>query len=159
MIWTINIWPLIIIYATYSFVSILLFFVTSGGGGPTTFIYFIGGLLVYGFGFILLLINGIYRSFKSKINSANIRINLIQALLLIQFLALLLTQKDYDGNYIARTYIYPGPYLSIGKLWGDSSFYNPFLGGLGLFFICIYLILLITFWLQILISKSGSKLT
>ncbi|MGB3759469.1 MAG: hypothetical protein WBA07_24400 [Rivularia sp. (in: cyanobacteria)] len=159
MIYNINIWLLITIYATYSIVSILLFFFTSGSRGSTTFIYFIGGLLVYGFGFILLLINGIYRSFKSKINSANIRINLIQALLLIQFLALLLTQKDYDGNYIERTYIYPGPYLSIGQLWGDSFFYNPFLGGLGLFFLCIYLILLITFWLQILISKSGSKLT
>ena len=79
MIYNINIWPLIILYATYSFVSILLFIITSNGW--TILIYLIYGLLVYGFGLLLLLINGIYRSFKSKITSANIRINLIQAML------------------------------------------------------------------------------
>lgn len=108
MIWTINIWPLIIIYATYSFVSMLLFCLTSNGW--TVLTYLIVGTLIYGFGFILLLINGIYRSFKGKVNSANIRINLVIAILFSQFLALLFNQGDYDGNYLESTYIYPGQY-------------------------------------------------
>jgi len=149
MIYNINIWLLIIIYVVYSIISTLLFFFTSGGW--TGFIlYFMGAPLVYGFGLLLLCINGIYRSFKSKINSANIRINLIKALLLIQFLALLLNQGDYGDSL-------KGQHLSIGQLWGDSYFYNPYLAALGILSLCIYLILLVTFWLQILISKSGGK--
>ncbi|MEM7716896.1 MAG: hypothetical protein AAF349_25640, partial [Cyanobacteria bacterium P01_A01_bin.68] len=79
MIYNINIWSLIILYATYSFISILLFYLTSNGW--TVLIYLVYWSLVYGFGLLLLLINGIYRSFKSKRTSANIRINLIQAML------------------------------------------------------------------------------
>jgi len=151
MIYNINTWLLIIIYVAYSIISTLLFFFTSGGW--TAFIlYFMGGPLVYGFGLILLLINVIYRSFRSKLNSVNIRINLIKALLLSQFLALLLNQGDDGDSFI-------GQHLSIGQIWGDSYFYNPYLAALGFFALCVYLILLITFWLQILISKSASKLT
>ncbi|MEO1184840.1 MAG: hypothetical protein AAFX46_09090 [Cyanobacteria bacterium J06636_27] len=151
MIWSINIWLLIIIYIVYSIISTLLFFFTSNGW-TAVILYFAGGQLVYGFGLILLLINGIYRSFKSKINSANIKINLVRATLLIQSLAVLLNQGDYGDSL-------QGQHLSIGKLWGDSYFYNPYLAAIGFFFLCVYLILLITLWLQIMISKSGGKLT
>ncbi|MEO1428266.1 MAG: hypothetical protein AAFV71_04210 [Cyanobacteria bacterium J06633_8] len=151
MIYNINIWLLIIIYLAYSIISTLLFFFTSGGW--TAFIlYFIGGPLVYGFGLLILLINGIYRSIKSKINSANIKINLIKTLLLNQFLALLLNQGDYGDSLNSQ-------YLSIGKLWGDSYFYNPYLAGLGLLVLFLYLILLVTFWLQSFTSKSGDTST
>ena len=93
MIYNINIWLLIIIYIAYSIVSTLLFFFTSGGW-IAFILYFMGGPLIYGFGLLLLLINGIYRSFKSKINSADIRINLVRAIVFSQFLALLLNQGD-----------------------------------------------------------------
>lgn len=149
MIYNINIWLLIIIYVGYSIVSNFLFLFTSTGW--TTFIlYFMIAPLIYGFGLLVLLINSIYRSLN-KTTSVNIRINLIKAILFSQFLALLLNQGDYGDSL-------KGQHISIGKLWGDSYFYNPYLAALGLSALLVYLTLLFILWLQIIISKSDGKL-
>lgn len=135
----INIWLLLGIYTLYSALSILLFFLTSGGWSGVFYLSL--GPFIYGLGFIFIFLTGLFLFLKKR-KLIRINFKLILATLGIQLLALLLNKGDYGDA--------PGRYLFIGKMWGNSSFYNEFLQNLGALCLLVYLLLLAIFCFMVL---------